>query len=198
VDLRPVFVWGDRLGYATLQRVPPQLILLDVPRAGEPIRLGRHVTALSSLGEVVVVADEPVDIAEAMGSGARDVVPRTAPPVRIAGRIHAQLRRVAPPMPSHPLDLPPTGRSSDFLLDWLLARTADFCCHDLRWLLGRPGAPLSLTRVRSQLRRVEPRLWAHGRRLRQTHGWGAALFLVELVEPVEPVAWKACGQAVDQ
>jgi hypothetical protein len=126
-----------------------------------------------------VVADEPVDAAEAMGSGARDVLSRAAPAVRIASRIRAHLDRVEPPTTNPVPDGRPYGRASDFLVDWLLARTAEFCCHDLRWLLGPPGAPLSLTRIRSQLRRVEPRLRAHGRRLRQAHGSGAALYLVE-------------------
>jgi hypothetical protein len=126
-----------------------------------------------------VVADEPVDTAEAMGSGAWDVLPRAAPTVRIASWIHAHLDRVEPPTTSPVPDGWPPRRASDFLIDWLLARTTEFCCHDLRWLLGPPGAPLSLTRIRTQLRRVEPKLRAHGRRLRQAHGWGAALYLVE-------------------
>jgi hypothetical protein len=184
--LRPVVEWGDRLGYLALQRERPPVILLDVPRGGERLALGRHVSALSTLGDVVVVADEPLDAAEAMGSGAWDVLPRTAPTVRIASRIQAHLHRVEPPAPGALPDGPPPGRPSDFLVDWLLARTAEFCCHDLRWLLGPPGAPLSLTRVRALLRRVEPKLWRHGKRLRQAHGWGSALFLVEPIGPDLP------------
>ncbi len=176
--LHPVFEWGHRAGYAELQRDRPSMILLDVPHGSAHLDLGRHVSALSTLGDVVVVAGEPVDVAEAMGAGARDVVPRAAPPVRIAGRVQAHLRRADPPASPVP-DVPSARRASDFLVDWLLARTGDFCCHDLRWLLGRPGAPLSLTTIRAQLRRVEPRLRAHGRRLRPTHDWGAALYLVE-------------------
>jgi DNA-binding response OmpR family regulator len=179
LDVRPVFEWGNRAGYAALQRDRPPTILLDIPRGADGIDLGRHVSALATLGDVVVVAGEPVDIAEAMGAGARDVVPRAAPPVRIASRIQAHLCRADPPLTSHTPDVRSPRSTSDFLIDWLLAHPGEFCCHDLRWLLGRPGAPLSLTRIRAQLRRVEPKLRAHGRHLRQTHGWGAALYLVE-------------------
>lgn len=180
VDLVPAFEWGDSAGYVRLQQSRPPLILLDLPRHPGVASLLHQVNALGTLGPVVVLTSVPVDIPALLDAGAYDVLDRGAQAVELAARIGAHARRLSREIPVSVSPQPAsTSRPAQrFLLQWLQDRSGPFCCHDLRWLLGPPGRPLSLATVRRRLARVVWLLREQGLDLRERRLWGTATYHV--------------------
>jgi hypothetical protein len=176
----PIFVWGDANGYSWLIHDAARAVLLDLPRYSG-LEAGFQVAALSTLGPVFVLASGTVDAVEVLGAGGRGYVDRNRPIADIASTVvaHLGVGRAGIAVPTRP-GLP-FRQPYRFMLEWLLDRPGEFSCHQLRWLLGRAGRPLSLVDVRAKLRRIEPALRTQGRAIRQISHSDNASFLVESV-----------------
>jgi hypothetical protein len=179
IRLDPVSSWGDHMGYAAIRHTRPALLLLDVPGYRASAALDRHVTALRTLGPVLVLVDPQRARTELPELNAGDIVDRDAPATELAERVRARLhgldrgeRTTQPAATSASLTV------QDFLLEWLLTMARPLCCHELRWLLGQPGRPLSLAAVRARLQRLAPLLTDRGATILETRRWGRDCYTV--------------------
>lgn len=174
----PVVAWGQRIGYLYLIRCHPALLLVDLPQTVDAVGLVRYVRAAMLLAPVVVTAPPGADVVAGLDAGAMGVLDRRAPAVELAARLRAMHRALAPAAggPTGPDCQDRELRPGQRLLLDLFRRGRPICCHQLRWLLGRPGRPLGIAAVKSRVARLEPVLRARGMVLSGHRGWGVCSY----------------------
>ncbi|NJC72028.1 hypothetical protein HC031_20240 [Planosporangium thailandense] len=177
LTLGPTVGWGEPRGYEYLCRLRPPLNLLDAGEARHARDLVHLVRAARLLGPVVVVAHAGSDaVVECLAAGALDVIDRAAPPAERAARLRARLRRLPARGVRRLVPAAPGASAQRLLLGLLLHWRRPICCHDLRWLFGRPGQPLSLSALRARMHRVGRLLSAYRLRLEVDAGWGSTTY----------------------
>ncbi|WP_051969197.1 response regulator transcription factor [Kitasatospora azatica] len=171
----PLVSWGTVAGYRHLLRAAPPLVLLDLAGPADRRAVDRLVRGCRLLAPVAVLTAAGTDPVPALEAGAVDVMNREAPALELAARLRADLRRPSP-VPARSLRITGGSAAQFLLLDLLGGADGPVCCHELRWLLGRPGHPLPLPTLKLRMQRLQPLLRGTGLTLHSATEYGLATY----------------------